>query len=254
MPYLCIRNLNTFHIMTQLEYIRERLSDPKLRSNLSKVVTDVDALMPQSEGECAQLQKFGLYPATSCVPFTTDQHTPFYQLDNMALVPKGDTANYLRYGDFTFRQLEILYIMGRMDNAEAHYWLKDNLFQGSRVDARKKTQYKSRFKGQERADWKEIQTEWMKYCLNLKYRCNALFRRDLAACCDRLPIEDATETSYPSNLFWGAELVEVDGRKYYFGCNVLGKLLAQLRKDKHLPYSLPADMHLFGEPIKSLVS
>ena len=238
--------------MTQLEYIHERLSDAKLRSNLSQVVTDVETLIPQSEVEFAHLQKFGLYPAEECVPFITKQGTPFYHLDNMSLVPKGDTANYMRYGDFAFRQLEVLYNMARIDSAEAHHWLKDNLFQGSRVDARKKAEYKAKFKGMERPDWKEIQAEWMKYCLLLKHRCNALFRRDLSACRGKLPVEDATSTSYASNLFWGAQLVEVDGRKYYFGCNVLGKLLAQLSKDKTLSYTLPADMHLFGEPIKAL--
>ena len=238
--------------MTQLEYIHEHLNDAKLRSNLSKVVTDVEALVPHSEAEFAELQKFGLYPAEGCVPFITKQGTPFYHLDNMSLVPKSDTANYMYYGDFAFCQLEVLYNMTRIDNAEAHHWLKDNLFQGRRVDARKKTEYKAKFKGQERADWKEIQTEWMKYCLNIKYRFNDLFRKDLAACRGKLPVEDATSTSYASNLFWGAELVEVDGCKYYFGCNVLGKLLAQLYKDKSLPYSLPADMHLFGKPIKAL--
>ena len=50
------------------------------------------------------------------------------------MVPKGDTGNYLRYGDFVFRQLEVLYIMARMDSAEAHRWLRDNLFQDCRVD------------------------------------------------------------------------------------------------------------------------
>ena len=236
--------------MTQLAYIRERLSDETLRHQLSTVVGDVEALMPQGEEEFAELQKLGLYPAEGCVPFVTKQGTPYYQLDNMAMVPKGDNGNYLRYGDFVFRQLEVLYIMARMDSAEAHRWLRDNLFQGCRVDARKKAEYKRKFRGLERADWKVVQTEWMSYCLNLKYRCNALFRRDLAACGDRLPVEDATGTHYASNLFWGAELVEVNGRKYYFGCNVLGKLLARLRRDKALPYSLPEDMHLFGEPIR----
>ena len=125
----------------------------------------------------------------------------------MAMIPKGDTTNYLRYGDFAFRQLEVLYIMARMDNAEAHNWLRDNLFQGCRVDARKKTEYKAKFKGYERADWKVVQVEWMKYCLNLKYRCNALFRKDLFDCKGKLPVEDATGTKYASNLFWGAALV-----------------------------------------------
>ena len=236
--------------MIKLKYIQERLSNTKLREDLSKVVEDVDALIPQSEEDFLDIQKFGLYQAEHCVPFVTNQGTPFYQLDNMAMVPKGDTTNYLRYGDFIFRQLEVLYNMPRMDNVDAHNWLKDNLFQGCRVDARKKTEYKSKFKGCERTDWKTIQVEWMKYCLNLKYRCNALFRKDLFGCKGKLPVEDATKTKYASNLFWGAALVEIDGQKYFFGCNVLGKLLAELRKNNgKLTYQLPEDMHLFGKPI-----
>ena len=236
--------------MIKLKYIKERLSNTKLREDLSKVVEDVDALIPQSEEYFLDIQKFGLYPAEHCVPFVTNQGTPFYQLDNMAMVPKGDTTNYLRYGDFIFRQLEVLYNMPRMNKVDAHIWLKDNLFQGCRVDARKKTEYKSKFKGYERADWKTIQVEWMKYCLNLKYRCNGLFRKDLFGCKGKLPVEDATKTKYASNLFWGAALVEIDGQKYYFGCNVLGKLLAELCENKgKLEYVLPDDMHLFGKPI-----
>lgn len=231
-----------------IKYISERL-EGKLRSDLSKVVSDVDALIPLNEKEFSEIQKLGLYPAEQCIAFRTRQGTPFYQLDNMALVPKGDTENNLRYGDYVFRQLEILYIMARMDNEDAHYWLRNNLFKG-RVDARKKNEYKSKFRGFERKDWKQTQVEWMKYCLNLKYRCNSLFRADLLKCSDKLPVEDATETNYPSRLFWGAELVEVDGNKYYFGCNVLGKLLRELRKNNGvLKYQLPDDMHLFGEPI-----
>ena len=45
----------------------------------------------------------------------------------------------------------------------------------------------------------------------------------------------------------------IDGKKYYFGCNVLGKLLAQLKESKgKIPYSLPDDLHLFGKPILPL--
>ena len=234
----------------KIEYIKSSLADAKLRKALAEVVPDVDALIPQSEEEFMELQKFGLYPADECVPFVTKQGTPFYQLDNMAMVPKGETSCYLHYGDFEFRQLEVLYIMARMDSVEAHHWLKDNLFQGCRVDARKKTEYKAKFRGQERDDWKEVQTEWMKYCLMLKYRDNALFRKDLVACRGKLPVEDATGTNYASNLFWGARLIELDGKKYYFGYNVLGKLLAQLRDNAvKLEYKLPEDMHLFGKPI-----
>ena len=133
-------------MFVRIEYIKSTLKDAKLRETLAEVVTDVDALIPQCEDEFMELRKFGLYPAEECVPFVTKQGTPFYQLDNMAMVPKGEKSCYLHYGDFEFRQLEVLYIMARMDSAEAHHWLKDNLFQGFRVDSRKKKEYKAKFK------------------------------------------------------------------------------------------------------------
>ena len=231
-----------------LEFILSQLSDPKLLKDLATVVEDPQSLIPQSEEDFSQLCKFGLYPAEDCQPFVTKQGSPFYHLDNMSVIPLGQEDRWMHYGDFKFRQIEVLYNMARMDSAEAHNWLKDNLFQ-QRVDSRKKQEYKAKFRAFHRQDWKRIQTEWMKYCLNLKYRDNALFRKDLLST-DKLPVEDATATNYASNLFWGARLVEVGGKKYYFGCNVLGKLQAQLRETKgKLPYSLPEDLHLFGQPI-----
>ena len=235
----------------KIEFIKQLLSDEKLRSELQKVVSSVDALIPTSEDEFMEVQKFGLYPAELCNPFITKQGTPFYELDNMSLSPKNDESTWLHYGDYRFRQIEILFNMARMDSAEAHEWLRNNLFQGCRVDARKKTEYKAKFRGCERADWKEIQVEWMKYCLMLKYRDNHEFRTILHSA-PLLPVEDATATKYASNLFWGAKLVEVDGKKYYFGCNVLGKLLAELRAKCRLDYTLPNNLHVFGQPILDL--
>lgn len=55
----------------------------------------------------------------------------------MSVLPLGQEDRWMHYGDFRFRQIEVLYTMVRMDSAEAHNWLKDNLFQ-QRVDARKK--------------------------------------------------------------------------------------------------------------------
>ena len=235
----------------KLEFILSQLSDPKLLKDLATVVEDPQTLIPQSEEDFSQLCKFGLYPAEDCQPFVTKQGSPFYHLDNMSVIPLGQEDRWMHYGDFKFRQIEVLYNMVRMDSAEAHNWLKGNLFQ-QRVDSRKKQEYKAKFRAFHRQDWKRIQTEWMKYCLNLKYRDNSLFRKDLLST-DKLPVEDATATNYASNLFWGARLVEVGGKKYYFGCNVLGKLQAQLRETKgKLPYSLPEDLHLFGQPILAI--
>ena len=234
----------------KIQFIKDQLT-PKLLNELATVVEDPQSLIPQTEEEFSDLQKFGLYPAEDCAPFVTKQGTPLYHLDNMSVIPIGQEEKWMHYGDFRFRQIEILYNMVRMDSTEAHNWLKDNLFQ-KRVDARKKTEYKAKFRPFHRQDWKRIQCEWMKYCLCLKYRDNAFFRKDLLAT-DKLPVEDATDTNYASNLFWGARLVEIDGRKYYFGCNVLGKLLSQLRENKgKIPYTLPEDLHLFGKPILPL--
>jgi predicted NAD-dependent protein-ADP-ribosyltransferase YbiA (DUF1768 family) len=235
----------------KLDFILSQFSDPKLLKDLATVVEDPQSLILQSEAEFSQLLKFGLYPAEDCQPFVTKQGTPFYHLDNMSVIPLDQKDRWMHYGDFKFRQIEVLYNMVRMDSAEAHNWLKDNLFQ-QRVDSRKKQEYKAKFRAFHRPDWKIIQTEWMKYCLNLKYRDNSLFRKDLLST-DKLPVEASTATNYASNLFWGAKLVEVGGKKYYFGCNVLGKLQAQLRETKDkLPYILPDDLHLFGKPILSI--
>ena len=235
----------------KLDFIQKQLLDSSLMSDLSTVVDNPISLIPQSEEDFSQLCKFGLYPADGCQPFVTKQGTPFYHLDNMSVLPLGKEESWMHYGDFRFRQIEVLYNMVRMNSIEAHNWLKDNLFQ-KRVDARKKQEYKAKFRASHRQDWKRIQTEWMKYCLNLKYRDNALFRKDLLST-DKLPVEDATDTNYASNLFWGAKLVEVGGKKYYFGCNVLGKLLSQLKETKgKLSYNLPDDLHLFGKSILSI--
>ena len=67
--------------MTKLEYIKERMSDKKLREDLLNVVPDVDALIPQSENEFSDIQKFGLYPAAALVLFTRDENVPIYFVD-----------------------------------------------------------------------------------------------------------------------------------------------------------------------------
>jgi hypothetical protein len=239
--------------MNKIDFIREQLSNPKLLKDLASLVESPADLIPKTEDEFNELLKFGLYPAELCQPFVTKQGTPFYNLDNMSVLPLKDESIWMHYGDFCFRQIEILYNMARIDSAEAHNWLMNNLFQ-KRCDARKKTEYKAKFRHCHRKDWKTIQVEWMKYCLNLKYRDNIYFVHDLHSLWpDVIPVEDATDTNYASNLFWGAKLVELDGRKYYFGCNVLGKLLAQLRDSRgKLEYCLPEDFHLFGKPILSI--
>mgnify|MGYP003291459105 CR=1 FL=1 len=76
---------NIIHM--KLEFIKNQLSDEKLKAELNKVVSSVEALIPESEEDFKQLLKFGLYPAEECIPFVTKQGTPFYSLDNMSVLP-----------------------------------------------------------------------------------------------------------------------------------------------------------------------
>ena len=100
----------------RLEFIKTQLSDPRLLGDLSTVVEDPQSLIPQSEEEFSQLCKFGLYPAEDCQPFVTKQGTPFYHLDNMSVLPLGKEESWMHYGDFRYRQIEVLYNMVRMDS------------------------------------------------------------------------------------------------------------------------------------------
>ena len=92
----------------KLEFILSQLSDPKLLKDLATVVEDPQSLIPQSEEEFSELCKFGLYPAEECQPFVTKQGTPFYNLDNMSVIPLGQEDRWMHYGDFKFRQIEVL--------------------------------------------------------------------------------------------------------------------------------------------------
>lgn len=90
----------------------------------------------------------------------------------------------------------------------------------------------------------------MKYCLCLKYNQSEIFRNTLAETGDLLPVEDATFTDYSSNIFWGAKMVKIDNQYYYWGCNIVGKLLMSLKNNNgKLSYSLPDDFMLFNESI-----
>ena len=100
--------------MNKIHFIYQQLKDVKLFDSLSSVVESVDALIPSNEEEFTELLKFGLYPAENCQPFTTKQKTPFYNLDNMAVIPLHEEDKWMHYGDFRFRQLEILYNMVRI--------------------------------------------------------------------------------------------------------------------------------------------
>lgn len=115
-----IPNIEDFNIILE----NERVGFNRLKN----VVPEPLSLLPSDTSEYSHLKKFGLYPAEHCVPFITKKGTPFYYLDNMAVM-----SGSMNYGAYTFKQLEILFNLPRIDNCDAQIWLMDNLFQ-SRMD------------------------------------------------------------------------------------------------------------------------
>ncbi len=228
-----------------IDFFEKYLSIKKIQS-----VTD-ENIIPHDETEYNCLNKLGLYPAERCISIVTDKKTPFYLLDNMAVL---NEPLRLTHQDkiFMFNQVEQLYLTPRIQNSEAHVWLMDNLFKGrgnakGRVDARLKRLYKIKKGHEQRPDWKSIQVEWMKAVLSIKYQQCRPFRELLHSTGDSFLIEDATQTNYDSNCYWGAKRISYEGKEYFIGANTMGKVLMQLRDNNGtIPYSLPDDLHLFG--------
>ena len=211
----------------------------------------LEDIFPVNETEYACVNKLGLYPAENCISIVTDKKMPYYLLDNMAVL--DEPLRLTNKNDvYEFNQVEQLYLTPRMQNPEAHFWLMNNLFKGrgnakGRVDARLKRLYKVKKVHIQRQDWMSIQVEWMKAVLSIKYQQCRPFRELLHSTNSHILIEDATETNYDSNCYWGAKLISYEGKEYFIGVNAMGKILMQLRENNGiLTYSLPDDLHLFG--------
>jgi predicted NAD-dependent protein-ADP-ribosyltransferase YbiA (DUF1768 family) len=78
----------------------------------------------------------------------------------------------------------------------------------------------------------------MRFCLNHKYQASAEFRKALADSCDRFIIEDESKRKKKPDS-WGA-ILDVASNEYY-GKNIMGRLLMELREKGSLEYNLPED-------------
>lgn len=88
-------------------------------------------------------------------------------------------------------------------------------------------------RGVERADWREIAVDVMRFCLNHKYQSSAKFREALANSGNQYIIEDeSNRKKWPDS--WGAVLDTATGE--YYGKNIMGRLLMELREKKKLNY------------------
>jgi ribA/ribD-fused uncharacterized protein len=88
-------------------------------------------------------------------------------------------------------------------------------------------------RGVERADWREIAVDVMRFCLNHKYQASAEFRKALADSGSKYIVEDESNRKKRPDS-WGAVLDTVTNE--YYGKNIMGRLLMELREKNGLEY------------------
>ena len=94
-------------------------------------------------------------------------------------------------------------------------------------------------RGVERSDWKEIAVDVMRFCLNHKCQASAEFRKALADSGNKYIVEDESNRRKKPDS-WGAVLDTVTNE--YYGKNIMGRLLMELREKSSLEYNLPEDI------------
>lgn len=94
-------------------------------------------------------------------------------------------------------------------------------------------------RGVERSGWREIAVDVMRFCLNHKYQASAEFRKALADSGSKYIVEDESNRKKRPDS-WGA-VFDTASNEYY-GKNIMGRLLMELRERGSLEYSLPKDI------------
>lgn len=89
-------------------------------------------------------------------------------------------------------------------------------------------------RGVERSDWREIAVDVMRFCLNHKYQASAEFRKILADSGDKYIVEDESNRKKKPDS-WGAVLDAVTSE--YYGKNIMGRILMELRDKGRLDYT-----------------
>ena len=88
-------------------------------------------------------------------------------------------------------------------------------------------------RGLERSDWREIAVDVMRFCLNHKYASSEAFRKGLERSKGKYIVEDESNRKKKPDS-WGAVLDTATGE--YYGKNIMGRLLMELREKKELEY------------------
>ena len=166
--------------------------------------------------------KIERYPAGQTVGFTTTK-AEWGVLSNFAKTP-------MLVNGVQFACVEQLYHYIRLsDEAERAAYLKLKPNMGLKMKAKAFAK-----RGVERADWREIAVDVMRFCLNHKYQSSAEFRKALAESEGKYIVEDESNRRKKPDS-WGAVL-DATTHEYY-GKNIMGRLLMELREKGCLTYN-----------------
>lgn len=94
-------------------------------------------------------------------------------------------------------------------------------------------------RGVERSDWHNISVDVMRFCLNHKYQNSETFRNELERSADKHIVENESNRRKKPDS-WGAVLDTATNE--YYGKNIMGRLLMELREKGSLDYNLPKDI------------
>ena len=89
-------------------------------------------------------------------------------------------------------------------------------------------------RGVERSDWKDIAVDVMRFCLNCKYEQSEAFRNELKRSKGMNIVEDESNRRKKPDS-WGAVLDTITNE--YYGKNIMGHLLMELRDKGKLDYN-----------------
>lgn len=162
------------------------------------------------------------YPAEHTISFTSTA-AEWGLLSNFAKTP-------MLVNGIEFACVEQLYHYIRLNNAqERAEYLKLTPNMGLKMKAKAFAKH-----GVERADWREIAVDVMRFCLNHKYQASVEFRKALADSGSKYIVEDESNRKKRPDS-WGAVL---DTATYeFYGKNIMGRLLMELREEGELDYT-----------------
>ena len=161
------------------------------------------------------------YPAEQTIGFTSTV-AEWGIFSNFAKTP-------MEINGIKFACVEQLFHYIRLNNeAERAEYLKLTPNMGLKMKAKA---FKKR--GVERSDWREIAVDVMRFCLNHKYASSEAFRKELERSKGKYIVEDESNRKKKPDS-WGAVLDTATNE--YYGKNIMGRLLIELREKGQLEY------------------